>query len=444
MARNTDVGHPLMLGVIADDITGGADLAGMLTSCGVRTLLCPDQTAIPDHAGRDWDAIVMALKTRASAPAEAVAQSTAALAALRQRGARQIYFKYCSTFDSTDRGNIGPVLDALMDALAAPGCGLAPALPINGRTQYLGHLFVDGRLLSESPLRDHPRNPMRDPDLVRHLRPQTRHRVALASLPVVRRGPAALRQHLDALQAGGDRLILLDAIDDGDLRMIAEAVVDDPVISGGSGLALALPDVWRARQLWQPRALAGAAPTVDPSLTLIVCGSCSARTRDQIRALEQGAAGVLQVDVPRLTSSDDGIAAELARLSAAMQPQLASRGWSVVTSCSNGAAPGENEERATRIEALLGQVVSTAVGELGVRSLVLAGGETSGAAVRALGLSALRVGAQIDPGVPLCQSCTDDGAPRVDVILKSGNFGAVDLFSRALSLFGHSLDTSHS
>jgi uncharacterized protein YgbK (DUF1537 family) len=430
-----------MLGIVADDVTGGADLAGMLTSRGARTLLCVDQTHLPIDPDEHWDAVVMALKTRSIAADEAVARSLRALGSLRRHGARQVFFKYCSTFDSTEVGNIGPVLDALLAAMGASFSCLVPALPINARTQYLGHLFVNGRLLSESSMRNHPLNPMHDSDLVRLLRAQTRRGVGLVPLDTVRRGPASIRAAVTALSSEEVALALVDAIDDGDLMTIAEAFVDDPLVSGSSGLALALPDVWQTRGLWRPDDRAPQAPPSGYAPTLILCGSCSSRTGEQVAYIERLTGPVVHLETAAMRGGSGN--AELARVLATVGDQLRTRGWSLVASCAGGPSPavagtgeGQDPRQAPQIEAALARLALLAVSDLGVRSLLVAGGETAGAVARVLNLSTLRVGPQLDPGVPVCYTRE---APDVAVVFKSGNFGKPDLFPRALQYFGHSL-----
>lgn len=430
----------LRLGVIADDVTGGADLAGMLTSQGVRTLLCLDVTAVPPEAVTDhsrWDAVTLALKIRSVPAAEAVSRALLALRSLQALEARQLFFKYCSTFDSTAAGNIGPVLDALMHATAVPSCCLVPALPVNGRTQYFGHLFVEGRLLSESPMRDHPLNPMRDPDLVRHLQAQTRRRVGLLCLQTVRAGTQALRAARARLEQEGVALALVDAIDDGDLRTIAEAFAEDRLVSGGSGLALALPGAWRERDGDSPGESRSDREHHAAGPTLILSGSCSVRTREQIACLEASAGAVERVRLHRVETGD--LEDEESRLRGALAEQIRARGWAAVSSSTDAPIPVDSAGAgrgtpARLLERLNADLAAFAVAQLGVRSLVIAGGETSGAAVRALGLMALEVDGVLDPGVPICYAL----APRgLTVVLKSGNFGQPDLFLKALRRFGH-------
>ena len=250
-----------ILGVIADDFTGATDIAGMLVKGGMRTLQTigvPAKGVIPD----DVDAVVVALKTRSIAAKDAIAQSLSALKALQDAGCVRFFFKYCSTFDSTDQGNIGPVGDALLDALKASQAIYCPAFPENGRTIFFGHLFVGNLLLSDTHMRHHPLTPMTDSSLVRVLARQTKHTVGLVPLKQVQAGSASLRAALDKLANDGARHVIVDAVADNDLGIIGEAVGDDPLVTGGSGVALGLPAAYRRRGLLAHKSGADALPKV--------------------------------------------------------------------------------------------------------------------------------------------------------------------------------------
>ncbi len=273
-----------VLGVIADDFTGATDIAGMLVKGGMRTIQTigvPAKGTIPD----DVDAVVVALKTRSIAAKEAVAQSLAALQALQGAGCVRFFFKYCSTFDSTDAGNIGPVGDALLEALGAKQAIYCPAFPENGRTIFFGHLFVGDVLLSDSSMRHHPLNPMTDASLVRVLARQTTHKVGLVALKQVQSGSASLREALDKLAVDGVRHVVVDAVADTDLGIIGEAVGDDPLVTGGSGVALGLPAAYRRRGLMAHKANADTLPKVTGDAA-VLAGSCSAATLGQIAAFK--------------------------------------------------------------------------------------------------------------------------------------------------------------
>jgi uncharacterized protein YgbK (DUF1537 family) len=233
-----------LLGCIGDDTTGSTDLANNLVRAGMRTV---QTIGVPSHDLTDaCDAVVVALKSRTNPAAEAVEQSLAALAWLRKQGVQQIYFKYCSTFDSTAAGNIGPVTEALMDALGAPFTIACPAFPVNQRTVFLGHLFVGNQLLSDSGMRNHPLTPMTDSNLVRVLQAQTKRKVGLVPYDVVARGPDAIRASFERLQADGVGIAILDAVSDEDLMRIGPALAGMPLVTAGSGVAIGLPQNWRA------------------------------------------------------------------------------------------------------------------------------------------------------------------------------------------------------
>jgi uncharacterized protein YgbK (DUF1537 family) len=414
----------MLLGCIADDFTGASDLANTLTTGGMHTV---QTIGVPAAGGAPRaDAVVVALKSRSIAAADAVAASLDALRWLRAHGARQILFKYCSTFDSTPQGNIGPVAEALLEALGAPIAIACPAFPTNRRTVYMGHLFVGDRLLNESGLQHHPLNPMTDPDLVRWLQRQSRGRVGLVPWPVVARGAAAVRESLAALAAGGMRLAVADAIDDRDLRTLGEACVDAPLITGGSGIALGLPEGFRRAGLLRA---SPAAPAAIGGPAVVLSGSCSAATRRQIERYAAHAPA-RRIDPDALMHGRESVAA-LADWVLAQPPGGAPP---LVYSSADPDAVRAAQERhgmqavSEAIERLIAGLAA-ALYERGVRRQVIAGGETSGAVVQALRVTQLEIGPEIDPGVPVLA-----GIDRpVALALKSGNFGADDFFDRALA-----------
>src|SRR5262245_2816086 len=419
----------MLLGCIADDFTGATDLASMLVRAGMRTV---QTIGVPEDArlAAGADAVVVALKSRTIPAAEAVSQSLAALAWLRSAGARQIYFKYCSTFDSTPAGNIGPVGDALLDALGADFTIACPAFPENGRTIYKGHLFVGDVLLSDSPMKDHPLTPMRDASLVRVLAAQTRRAVGLVEHKTVRRGADAVRARFDELRAKGTAYAIVDALADEDLMAIGAACADLALVTAGSGVALGLPQNFFAAGLMQPRADAAELPAVGGK-SAVLAGSCSAATRQQVaRMAERHPAHALD------PIADPDAARLAAKALSAVAPALEAGKPFLVYSTAEPAqvaavqAKLGAERAATLIEDALALVAERIVAS-GVRRLVVAGGETSGAVVKALGVKALAIGPQIDPGVPWTASVGSE--PRIALALKSGNFGAPDFFAKALS-----------
>jgi 3-dehydrotetronate 4-kinase len=416
----------LLLGAIADDFTGATDLANTLVRQGMRTVQLIGIPRQPAPAA--VDAVVVALKSRTTPAAEAVAHSLAALAWLDRAGARQILFKYCSTFDSTDQGNIGPVADALLEALGADLTVFCPAFPENGRTIYRGYLFVGDVLLSESGMRDHPLTPMRDANLVRVLARQTPHKVGLVPLEAVSRGAGEVRADLARLRREGCRHAILDAVSDADLLALGEALADLRLVTGGSGIALGLPENFRRAGLLERTQQADSLPSVRGAAA-VISGSCSTVTLAQVAAMRQSHP-VFEVD-PLALAEGQPVAARALDWAA---PQLGNEPLLISAS----AAP----ERVRAVQERLGReraggLVEKALAEIarglverGARRLVVAGGETSGAIVQALGITGLRIGRQIDPGVPWTASL---GEPTLALALKSGNFGREDFFMRAFA-----------
>jgi 3-dehydrotetronate 4-kinase len=420
----------VLLGSIADDLTGATDLCNTLVRRGMRTvqLIGVPPAVLP---APDAEAVVVALKSRTTPAAQAVEESLSALAWLRRAGARQILFKYCSTFDSTDAGNIGPVAEALLDALGSDFTLFCPAFPENGRTIYKGYLFVGDVLLSESGMRDHPLTPMRDPSLLRVLQRQVCGRVGLVPYADVAEGASAVRDAFAALRQGGFRHAIVDAIADRDLEIIGEAAADLPLITGGSGIALGLPENFRRRGLLGDPGAADALPPV-AGAAAVISGSCSQATRAQVAFMRERGA-VFTVDPVVIAAGRDVVGAALDWA----LPRLGERPVLVSATAPPEAVAAVQQtlgrERAGAIvEATLAQIARGLV-ERGVRRLVVAGGETAGAVVQALGVAALRIGPQIDPGVPWTLSL---GEPALALALKSGNFGAPDFFLRAFAVLG--------
>ncbi|MGA0611916.1 3-oxo-tetronate kinase [Caldimonas sp. KR1-144] len=420
-----------LLGCIADDFTGATDLANNLVRSGMRSV---QTIGVPQtDEVLDADAIVVALKSRTVDAAEAVRQSLDALRWLQRQGVEQVYFKYCSTFDSTPAGNIGPVIDALLDALEGEGRGFTiacPAFPLNGRTIFKGHLFVGDVLLSDSGMRQHPLTPMTDANLVRVLQAQTKRRVALVAHEVVAAGAAALRQRFEALRAEGVGVAIVDAIADADLHCIGQALAGMPLVTAGSGIAIGLPANWGVAA----NPAAAALPPAD-GLRAIVSGSCSVATNAQVLQWRQQGGAAFAVDPIAVAAGEDvagqALAWAKARLSegpvlvyATAQPEAVK----AVQARLGVAQAGELVERT-----LAG--IARGLVDAGVRQLVVAGGETSGAVVQALGVQRMAIGAQIDPGVPWTAAATTaGGGATVHLALKSGNFGATDFFAKSFAM----------
>lgn len=412
----------MILGVIADDFTGASDVAAMLARGGMRTSLV---IGVPEPgASVDADAVVVALKSRSIVAAEAVEQSLAAFHRLKAGGARQFMFKYCSTFDSTPQGNIGPVAEALAHELGVKGVVACPAFPENGRVVFLGHLFVKGRLLNESGLEKHPLNPMTDPDIRRWLRRQVTGEVGLVDYATVQRGPDAIAS---ALAAATETLAIVDAISDDDLMAIGRAAKHAPLITGGSGVAMALPDNFREMGLL---AATGAAPPRVDGPGVVLSGSCSPMTQRQVA--RYAGHPKLAIDVPRLMAGEQTVETLLGF--ALANRQVAPLIYSSADAGEVAALQARygRERLAAKLEATFG-ALAVGLREAGVKRLVVAGGETSGAVVTALAIRRFSLGEEIAPGVPALVS--DDETP-IAMALKSGNFGDEDFFTRALDVLG--------
>ena len=417
---------PVLLGAIADDFSGATDLANTLVRQGMRTVQLIGVPARP--APEDVDAVVVALKSRTIPPADAVAQSLASLGWLQAAGARQIFFKYCSTFDSTDRGNIGPVADALLEALGADFTVFCPAFPENGRTIYRGYLFVGDVLLCEFGMRDHPLTPMRDANLRRVLGHQTPHKVGLVPLEVVSRGTEAVRAEFTRLRRDGCRHAILDAVNEADLFTIGPALAELGLVTGGSGIALGLPENFRSAGLLKPTQDADRLPPVQGAAA-VISGSCSTATLAQVAAM-RAAHSVFDVDPLALAAGQPVVERALDWAGPLLDEKPLLISASAAPERVRAVQDRLGRERAgSIIEAALAEIARGLV-ERGVRRVIVAGGETSGAIVQALGITGLRIGPQIDPGVPWTTSL---GEPTLALALKSGNFGRKDFFVRAFT-----------
>ena len=410
----------MKLGCIGDDFTGSSDLANTLAKGGMRVV---QYTGVPvGDAGTDVEAGVVALKSRSIPASDAVAQSLAALEWLQAQGCEQVFFKYCSTFDSTPDGNIGPVAEALADALDARQVIVCPAFPGTGRSVYQGHLFVNDALLSESGMEAHPLTPMTDPDLRRWLALQCKESVGHVGAEAVFAGADAVRAGLQAEAAGGHRLIVVDAIRDADLMEIGAAAKDAALVTGGSGVALGLPRNFGCTPgtpQWVPQA----------GKAVALSGSCSTATRAQVarHAALHPAREIVAADVieGRLTP------AEMAEW------LLEQGGLPLAYSSADPSVVKDVQEQFGRaraagaLESFFASVARACV-DGGATRVITAGGETSGAIVEGLALNELTIGPEIDPGVPALRA--GDG---LVVALKSGNFGAADFFEKAAGVLGH-------
>ena len=427
------------LGIVADDDTGGTDVAGMLRERGWRPLLVFD---LPD-VGRlarwseGYDAVVMCVGTRSVEPELARERTRTAIERLRGVGCGDFYVKYCSTFDSTERGNIGPSLDAALDALGEPLTIVVPALPVNGRTTYMGYHFVGRQLLSDSPMRDHPLNPMRNPNLVDHLSRQTRRAVGLVDHPTVRGGAARVAAELERLRARGVAMAVVDCIDDGDLAAIVagNAGAGLRLVSGGSGLAMRMRPPRAAGEAGSASA-GGAARGADSRAgVLVIAGSCSQATRRQNQRFIDAGNGATALSAAEIRAGGEAAARAVSEAIAALG---AGRDYLIAASAPPEVVAGIQREAAregltaeelgARIGHGLAEIARAILRAQSVAGLLIAGGETSGSLCRELGFGALAVGENIAPGVPLCFAREGFELP---LVLKSGNFGGPDFYAQA-------------
>lgn len=422
----------IRLGCIADDFTGATDLANNLVRSGMRVVQTIGIPAQPLDA--EVDAVVVALKSRTIAAQDAISQSLAALAWLQAQGAQQFYFKYCSTFDSTAQGNIGPVTEALMDALGTDFSIATPAFPDNNRTVFKGYLFAGDTLLNESGMQNHPLTPMADANLVRVLQAQTQRIVGLVDYTVVAKGARAVTQRINELKAAGVGIAIVDAISNDDLLRLGPALKGMPLVTAGSGVAIGLPQNFGIAPSPQSSVLPKAS-----GLQAIVSGSCSLATHAQVQAFINAGMPALAIDPLRAASGIDVAAEALAWAAPLLQA-----GPVLLYSTADSAAIKSVQrqlgvkEAGALVEQTLAAIAKGLVA-LGVRQLIVAGGETSGACVQALGVTQMQIGPQIAPGVPWTYCEPPSLAPRLaasglHITLKSGNFGGNDFFTDAFKM----------
>lgn len=429
----------IVLGCIADDFTGATDLANNLVRAGMRVV---QTIGVPAKALQaDVDAVVIALKSRTVLPQDAVSQSLQALSWLKAQGARQIYFKYCSTFDSSAQGNIGPVLEALMDALGTDFTIATPAFPDNNRTVFKGYLFVGDVLLNESGMQNHPLTPMVDANLVRVLQAQTQRKVGLIDHGVLARGASAIAARIAELKSQGAAVAIVDAISNDDLMRLGPALKDMPLVTAGSGVAIGLPQNFGIT----PSAGASALPPRG-GWQAVVSGSCSTATHRQVADFIARGHPALALD-PLQIADDVAKGIDASAKALAWAAPLLKSGPVLVYSTADPAAVKSVQatlgvdDAGAIVERTLASVARGLVA-LGVRQLIVAGGETSGACVLALNVTQMQIGPQIDPGVPWCHAKSDGRAhstsanPSVGLhlALKSGNFGTDDFFTKAWAL----------
>ncbi|MBC2834508.1 3-oxo-tetronate kinase [Paragemmobacter straminiformis] len=415
-------------GAIADDLTGATDLAGLLARSGVPVSL---RMGVPKGEPSETAALeIIALKCRTEPVAVAVNETRAALNWLRRAGAVRFFWKYCSTFDSTPDGNIGPVAEALIEELGVDQTIYCPAFPENGRSIFMGNLFVGEQPLAESPMKDHPLTPMRDSNLMRLLAPQVKRPVGLANRHVVARGAGALSARLEELRAHGVAHVVVDAVSNDDLTVIATACQDMTLLTGGSAVAMALPKLW-ADQGKVARGATARAGILDGPAVLL-SGSCSAMTNRQVAAALAAGRPGFRLDPVCLADQGAGAALDWLRSQDLARTPL-------IYATAEPQAVKDTQARLGRERA--GKLVEDALAacavvarDKGARRFVVAGGETSGAVAKALHIDRLDVGQEIAPGVPWCFA--ESEGQKVAITLKSGNFGAETFFADALERLG--------
>lgn len=414
-----------ILGCIADDFTGASDLAGLLARSGVQVSL---RLGIPETPPQNTAPIeVIALKCRTSLAEDAIQECMAAFDWLKQAGAERFYWKYCSTFDSTDKGNIGPVAEALMEALETPQTIYCPAFPENGRSIFMGNLFVGEKLLHESPMKDHPLTPMRDSNLMRLLEKQVTRPVGLANRLTVAKGVTALKEQLIDLRTTGVAHVIVDAVADQDLNIIAEACRDMPLITGGSALAMPLPNLYKADGILAKDAPQMIIPKIDEA-AIVLSGSCSAMTRKQVAAFKPDHPSYQLSPLTLMADGADEAIAWLKSQDMTKTPMIYATADPEDVQLTQDQL-GVSQSGAI-IESAMARLAETAF-DLGYRRFVVAGGETSGAVAQALRISSVTIGHEITPGVPWVYA-EKQGQP-FQLALKSGNFGQDNFFTDALT-----------
>lgn len=413
----------ILLGCIADDFTGATDLANNLVRSGLRTL---QVIGVPEQAPNveGFDALVVALKTRTIEPQEAITESLRACEWLQSLGAEQIYFKYCSTFDSTPRGNIGPVMDALMDALKTPFTIACPAFPEANRTIYKGHLFVGDQLLSDSGMASHPLTPMKNSNLVEVLQEQSLKRVGLIEYAVVQKGTEAILQAMDSLQGSGKQVAIVDCLDNEDLHQLGRALKRMPLVTGGSGVAIGLAQNW-GKRLHTVGDSVSALPKA-MGAKAVIAGSCSEATNRQVAYFKAQGLYTFEINPFKLADGSLDIEAEKKQLLTKLGDQpILIYATATPDKVKEVQAKLGVQQAGDLVEKALASFASFLVAN-GVKQLVVAGGETSGAVVKALEISSLAIGPQIAPGVPWTYATSRNDS--LHLTLKSGNFGDPTFF----------------
>jgi len=403
---------------LADDITGGMELAAVLAGQGVDCSFVTN----PDRVQLNREAVVIAQKTRTCAPRDALRMTACGLRAAMRANAAQIFFKYCATFDSTAKGNIGPCADFIARELGVDFTLFVPSFPEAERYVFQGHLFVQDRLVSESPKRFDPLTPMTDPDLVRVLQAQTAVVVGRLPLSILHRGPAAAEVHLTALRHDGVGYAIADAISNDDLAALAELTAEWRFMTGNSTIAGFYPPIWRRQGLIPPDRGPPSLPPIDGP-AVVLAGSCADRTLEQLVAFEHHRP-VIRIDPLEAAQRD-----LVPELFAQVQARLADGPIAIASSARPADVKNVQDKlgvtgAAATIEDLLGRLASQ-LRRAGVRRFLVAGGETSGAILDHLGIESMQVGRYEAAGVGRAVSEQEN---PIALCLKSGKLGPVDMF----------------
>jgi uncharacterized protein YgbK (DUF1537 family) len=417
----------MLLGVIADDFTGATDIAGFLVENGMRTI---QLNGIPTaDIEIQADAVVISLKSRSCPVDEAISSSLAALEWLKQRGCQQYYFKYCSTFDSTAKGNIGPVTDALLDALDEKFTIICPALPVNGRTVFNGHLFVLGELLSDSGMKNHPVTPMSDSSLMRLMDNQSAGKTGLVNYQSIEQGPEKVIESFSALQKSAKRYAVVDAFNASHLDILGKAVSQLNLLTGGSGLAAGIAKNWSAHLSDQSSAKKAGYPAAEK--TIILSGSCSVMTNQQV-ANYITQAPYFALDIKACLENNNYLEQVfnwvVAHLDAPLAPIVYAT--SSTDTLKEIQSLYDAEASSQCVEQFFSQL-ALQLKEYGIKNFIIAGGETSGVVTQSLAVDAFYIGPQIAPGVPWVKSVTGE----LSLALKSGNFGDQHFFTTAQEFY---------
>uniref|UniRef100_A6VYE0 3-oxo-tetronate kinase n=1 Tax=Marinomonas sp. (strain MWYL1) TaxID=400668 RepID=A6VYE0_MARMS len=417
----------MLLGVIADDFTGATDIAGFLVENGMRTI---QVNGIPSaNMEINADAVVVSLKSRSCPTEQAIEQSVAALKWLQAQGCKQFYFKYCSTFDSTTKGNIGPVTDALLDVLGEDFTIVCPALPVNGRTVFNGHLFVLGQLLSESGMRNHPVTPMTNSNLMDLMDAQSKGKTGLINYQSIEQGADAIIGEFAELKAQGKRYAVVDAFTAEHLNEIGKAVSSLKLVTGGSGLAAGIAKNWGEHLQDQTQAKQAGHPAKAP--TVIFSGSCSVMTNKQVE-LYKAKASFFALDIEQCMSNENYVNEVFDWVISHANESLAPIVYATADAEKLKTIQQQyGAEASSQAVETLFSMLAIKLQDSGIRNFIVAGGETSGVVTQSLKVDSFHIGPQIAPGVPWVKAINQD----LSLALKSGNFGDENFFTTAQGYF---------